>query len=300
MLGLIFGNLIKKMQNSTMKVSQDFVKSSGQEIERLFDEKLYPLADKLDYIAQKRLEESAQEIEALEIKTKADIEIILNTASDKIRENLREIDLIRQETIKSVQKTSGEIDTYLENRINQMSLAVMEALQYTQLSTSQMLSQINQLEDQIFQDGNDLIDRVEEVIDKTLEQVRMELKRYLGNSLPGVFDQCKRRLNLQWKSAHKISDIELYRLAECYELSKLNENTPIHKIEEIYGQLQLNAARMAVLVKTAPALKKIAVADWIKYGILAQFWSDTKEFYEFKFPMLEDKNNEQLIKGMEN
>ena len=49
--------------------------------------------------------------------------------------------------------------------------------------------------------------------------------------------------------------IELYELSECYELSKLNENTPIDEVLKIYGQPQQNSAMMAALVKKIPELR---------------------------------------------
>lgn len=83
-----------------------------------------------------------------------------------------------------------------------------------------------------------------------------------------------------------LSDWELYELSECYELSKLNENTPIDEVLKTYGQLQLNAARMAALVKNAPELKRRAIEDWLKYGVLCEFWRDTIKTYASTAPVL--------------
>ncbi|XWK88735.1 MAG: hypothetical protein U7127_01335 [Phormidium sp.] len=74
MLGWIFGGLVKNFERAARDVSQDFIKSSGREIDRLFNEKLAPLADKLDYIVEKRIKESKSEIEELEVRFKTDIE----------------------------------------------------------------------------------------------------------------------------------------------------------------------------------------------------------------------------------
>ena len=60
-----------------------------------------------------------------------------------------------------------------------------------------------------------------------LELIRNELKKHLAHALPGPFDECRQRLKLAWLPGARLSDIELYELSECYELSKLNENTPI-------------------------------------------------------------------------
>jgi cell division septum initiation protein DivIVA len=301
MLGWIFGGLVKKFERASRDVSRDFVKSSGREIDRLFDDKLNPLADKFDYMGQQWISQARREAEELETKTKDDIELLINQADGQAKEILVTINQMREEAILDLNKTVGEkvvqADKALENRINQISLVVMESLISTNKLAQDTIRDINLLEDKLFQDANYLIDRVEEVVDKTLEQVRMELKKYIGNPLPGVFDKCKRRLNIHWKAGHQISDIELYRLAECYELSKLNENTPIKSVLEIYGQLQLNAARMAALTRNAPALKKIIVEDWIKYGVLCEFWYDTMKTYDSNLPLLKSEIFPKLLMG---
>lgn len=299
MLGWIFGGLVKKMERAARDVSQDFVKSSGREIERLFNESLSPLADKLDYIAEKRIKEAKLEIEELQENFKNDIESLLNNADEKARQNLETIDLVRQEALRDARETLGLTDAYLENRINQMSLAVMEVLAFTQVNIDRSLARVNLLENKLFQDANYLVDKlineIDEIIEGKIEKVSLSLKKYLDHALPGPFDKCKQRLNIHWKFGHQISDIELYRLAECYELSKLNKNTPINKVLEIYGQLQLNAARMAALVRNAPALKKIAVEDWVKYGVLCEFWYDTMKTYNSNLPLLKPEMSAKLL-----
>lgn len=295
MLGWIFGGLVRNLERAANDISQNFVKSSGEEIERLFDDKLSPLANKLDYIAEKRIKESRAEIEALENKTKADIESLLDRADEKARQNLEKIDLVRQETLADLRSTITQTDAYLENRINQISLAVMEALN----STNKALLEVNNLENKMFADANYLVDKlireIDEVLEGKLEKFNTILQRYLDHALPGPFDKCKRRLNIHWKFGNQISDMDLYRLAECYELSKLDENTSIEKIVEIYGQLQLNAARMAALVRNAPILKRIAVDDWLKYGVISEFWYDTLKAYDSNVTMLKPSIRQALL-----
>ncbi|HEY9850097.1 MAG TPA: hypothetical protein V6D28_11600 [Leptolyngbyaceae cyanobacterium] len=295
MLGWIFGGLVRNLERAANDVSQNFVKSSGEEIERLFDDKLSPLADKLDYIAEKRIKESRAEIEALENKTKADIETLLDRADEKARQNLEKIDLVRQETLADLRSTITQTDAYLENRINQISLVVMEAFD----STNKALLEVNNLENKMFADANYLVDKlireIDEVLEGKLEKFNTILQRYLDHALPGPFDKCKRRLNIHWKFGNQISDMDLYRLAECYELSKLDENTSIEKIVEIYGQLQLNAARMAALVRNAPILKRIAVDDWLKYGVISEFWYDTLKAYDSNVTLLKPSIKQALL-----
>ncbi|MBD2181223.1 hypothetical protein [Aerosakkonema funiforme] len=299
MLGWIFGGFVKKLERAANDISHNFVKASGEEIDRLFDERLSPLADKLDYIAQQRIKESRLEIEALENKTKADIESLLAQADEKAKQNLEKIDLVRQESLADVRATLSQTDAYLENRINQISLAVMEALEFTNYRVDKALLEVKDLENKLFVDANYLVDKliqqIDEVLEGKIEKFNTILQRYLDHALPGPFDKCKRRLNIQWKFGNQISDMDLYRLAECYELSKLDENTSIEKVVEIYGQLQLNAARMAALVRNAPILKRIAVDDWLKYGVLSEFWYDTLKAYDSNVPMLKPSIRQALL-----
>lgn len=134
-----------------------------------------------------------------------------------------------------------------------------------------IFKEIERLETRFFQDTNALIDRIEEII--IGESAKWELKiKKLRHFIPAPWDQCKQQLNIHWKSGLDLSDLEIYRLMECYELSKLNENTPIKKISETYAQLQYNAVLMKHLARGAPAFQQIFIKDWFKYGQLHDFW----------------------------
>lgn len=304
-MGFVFGGLVKKLKRAASDVSDDFVKSAGQELSYFFNEKLDPLADKLDYIAQKRIEQSKVEIEKLETKIKTDIEFLLNNADKKASKQIEHINQVREAAIKDLRETIGQTDAYLENRINQMSLVVMKALSLTEKITKTTLSEINNLEHQLFQDANQLVDKfidgIDEVLEGKIERIRNEFKKNLAHPLPNPFDKCKQRLKIQWKFGSTISDIELYELNQCYELSKLNEKTAIDRVLKIYGQLQLNAARMAALARNAPELKRRAIEDWIRYGVLCEFWRNTIEDYAFtELLLLEPDKPQNPIIGQGN
>ncbi|MBW4565751.1 MAG: hypothetical protein KME32_32645 [Mojavia pulchra JT2-VF2] len=236
MVGWLFSGFVKKLERSAKKVSRDFVESSSKEINDLFDKKVNPLAEKLDYIAEQRIKQTEQ----LKTQVKADIESLLNNADQKLKKNFQEIDEIRESALRDVRETVGEVDVYLENRINQISLAVMRALSQTEYLTKNIFDGINILEENLFQDINYIVDKINEDIDEKLELIRNELKKHLAHALPNPFDKCKQRLKIGLKPGAMLSDVELYQLSECYELSKLNENTSIDEVINIYGQLQLN------------------------------------------------------------
>ncbi|BAY91482.1 MULTISPECIES: hypothetical protein [unclassified Tolypothrix] len=294
MLGWIFGGFVRKLERSAKKVSRDFVKSSSKEINDLFDRKLNPLADRLDYVSKERI----KQVEELEVQSKADIESLLNNADHKVKDSLKEIDDIRQSALQDVRDTVGEVDVYLENRINQISLTVMRALSQTDIITENILKEVNIVEEKLFQDIDYLVDKINENMDEKLELIRNELRKHLAHALPNPIDKCRQRLKIGLKPGPMLSDVELYQLTECYELSNLNENISIDKVIDIYGQLQLNAARMAALVKKSPVLKRQAMEDWLKYGLLCEFWEDTKRNYAHtKNYALERQQSQNFLTG---
>jgi hypothetical protein len=283
MLGWIFGGLVKKLERSAKKVERDFVDRSAK--------KLNKLANNIDYMVAKRTDKVTAKIEKLETKTVNYIENIINKADQKVKENLQEIDRIREETIKEVNKTIKQTDAYIENRINQISLVVMESI----VEAKGLIRDVELLENKIFNDASFLIDQIEEIVDKTLEQVRGELRRHSAELIPNPFDPCRQKLGLGLKLGFQLSDIEYYRLIECYELTKLTPTTPVQTIIETYGQLQLNAARMVALTRKAPELRKFAVEDWLKYGVLCQFWSNTIKIYDSTELEIESSPSQQQL-----
>ncbi|WP_066379210.1 MULTISPECIES: hypothetical protein [unclassified Anabaena] len=289
MLGFLFGGLVKKFESAAKEIVSD----CRDNINGLFDDKLYPLADKLDYIIKERIHQAIEDTEKLENKTKVDIYEILNTADAKIKHYLETIDNIRA---KAISETINQTNFYLENRINQMALAVMEAINNTHDSLDKSLDRIEKLESNLFRDANQIVDKLCECLDRNAAVLQNELRKYLVHALPSPLDKCKQKLKISWKPGGMFSDIELYELNECYELSKLNENTPVDEVLKIYGQLQHNATIMAALVSKSPELKHRAIQDWIKYGLLCEFWRSIIKTYDAQDSlMLETNSSPKLL-----
>ncbi|MBD2355755.1 hypothetical protein H6G41_14190 [Tolypothrix sp. FACHB-123] len=294
MLGWVFSGFVKKLERSAKKVSRDFVNSSSKEINDLFDKQVNPLAEKLDYIAEQRIKQT----EELKTQVKADIESLLDKADHKLKKNLQEINEIRESALRDVRDTVGEVDAYVENRINQISLTVMKALSQTKEISQIIFEDINTLEEKLFQDINYIVDKINENIDEKLELIRYELKKNLAHALPNPFDKCKQKLKIGLKPGAMLSDVELYELNQCYEISKLNENSSIDEVLKTYGQMQLNAARMAALVKKSPELKRRAIEDWLKYGLLCEFWRKTmRDYAHTDNSLLESQQSQKFLSG---
>lgn len=312
MLGNIFGGFTKNIERSLKNSSDYFAKTNCKELSKLFDRKIFPLADRLDYIARLRVEQALNNLEQLECKTVSDIEDLLNKADNKLNTNINQINDIRLDTIKDLQSLLGTADSFAENRINQISLTIMQGIYSIENIVANTLTEVsniekkivddinqiinnldnkfNRLEKKIFEDADYLVDKLirnmDDVIGGNIELVRNELKKNLLHALPNPFDKCRQLLKLGMKPGAVLSDIELYELSECYSYSKLNENIDVDEILKIYGQLQLNAARMAALVRNAPELKRRTIEDWMKYGLLCDFWRRTYSSVGWALPTL--------------
>ena len=140
-----FRSFVNNLERSARDVSQDFVKSAGKEVSDLVDSKLSPLADKLDYMVQERINQSINASRELKDECKADIESLLNNADGKAKEALERIEQVRKDAITDLSKTISQTDNCLENRIDQIALVVMEALNSTQGITETTLKKINRL-----------------------------------------------------------------------------------------------------------------------------------------------------------
>ncbi|OUL21757.1 hypothetical protein BV378_26060 [Nostoc sp. RF31YmG] len=174
----------------------------------------------------------------------------------------------------------------------------MTALSQTEVSIQKIIAEINILEDKFFQDANQLVDKIDIIIERNIEAIRNEFKKYTAHAIPNPFDKCRQRLNIGMKSGAMLSDVELYELSECYKLSKLSENSSIDDVLKTYGQLQLNAARMAALVNRSPELKRRAVEDWLKYGLLCEFWRKTMINYAHtENSLLEPEQSQKFLAG---
>lgn len=84
-------------------------------------------------------------------------------------------------------------------------------------------------------------------------------------------------------------------MTECIELSKLNESLAIDEVIKIYSQLELNAVRMTALARNAKDLRKRAIEDWIKYGMLCEFWHRTIAEYSVTEPRLLESQQQVLL-----
>jgi hypothetical protein len=174
-----------------------------------------------------------------------------------------------ESTAKQLIKDSIEQVANLVEEFFKQAQARIDALKNLVTST---VKEIERLETEFFRDANALIDSIEEVLAGQITRLELDIKKF-KHLLPTPWDDCKRQLNIHWKSGLDLSYLEVYRLMECYELSNINENSSIKKIFETYAQLQHRAILMKYLARGAPAFQSIFIQDWFKYGRLCDIWN---------------------------
>ncbi len=216
-------------------------------------------AKKLDYLMNKQ---SEIEIETLDEGILTQIKKILIHHEYKL--GLNQINLCRENAIKS----QANNYVYLENIINLIALVGMEIVINQQTG-------INQLEKKIEDSVKHLIEKTEHINQRNFREMRKELSNCFTQFWCSPFDKCKQRLGVPFKPGFLLTDGEVYQLHECYQLQKLTPNTPIDEVIKIYETLQQNARIIAVLESTEAQLQKQAMADWLKYSMLIDFWHDT-------------------------
>jgi hypothetical protein len=303
--------LNKAAKGAARNTAQGFAEPVKEEfneaVDHLFDQKLNPFADKVDYIAQKRIAQSQDAVKDvvthtvknfsdLKDEVKGDVEDLIADVDDKYKENLRltfeEVNQARAEAILGLRAMIGDIDTSLEGKINQVSITIMTALKQAKEISDNFtpgairkdlvdatFDRIDRLEENFFQDLNGVLDKLAGIADATIDNARDKI---LGPLLDGwVKEPCRTKIGVGGflpKLVASLDDMELYRYLECLELeqidSYMSNNRSVKLIIDSYIQLQINAARMHIRAKGlgVEELQYICTKDWIKYGQSSKFW----------------------------
>jgi virulence-associated protein VapD len=133
------------------------------------------------------------------------------------------------------------------------------------------------LEEKIFEDINQVLDKIFDFFTGTIQQFKDDLF-VIFNPLPNPFDRCRQQLGLALTPNGRLTHIDLFNLFECHQLRRLDDNNTIVKeIQEIYAMLQLQSFRLTCLGRGSPAFQEIYLRKWLKYGQLFEIWQEFNE-----------------------
>ncbi len=140
-----------------------------------------------------------------------------------------------------------------------------------------MVDSIFALEEKIFEDINQVLDKIFDFFTGTIQQFKDDLF-VIFNPLPNPFDRCRQQLGLALTPNGRLTHIDLFNLFECHQLRRLDDNNTIVKeIQEIYAMLQLQSFRLTCLGRGSPAFQEIYLRKWLKYGQLFEIWQEFNE-----------------------
>lgn len=285
-------------RNMAEGARQEFEKA----MDNLFNNKVNPLMSNIDYIASQRIKQTEgvittaiNNVAILKNEFKGDIESILNNADDRYKENLKltfdEINQARAEAIFELREVIGEVDQSLENRINQTAVVLMSALAKAQEISDNFrpgafqtqlveptFAKLNQLEQKVYQDADQLLDKFFLGANTNIEEVRRKvLKAFTPVDKKSGYTR-KGLLKFIPLLGMNLNDVELYRYSTWLEMKKISEvieqKTSVDKIIDSYIQLQINAVRMHFIAKSMAiqALQNECIVDFIKYGQAIQLY----------------------------
>jgi len=275
-----------------------------QAMNNLFDNKVNPLMNNISYIASQKINQAQQaainvvdraawNVAALKNEVKGDIESLLNNVDAKYKDNLtltfEEINQARAEAILDLRATIGDVDQSLENRINQIAFLLMNVVAKAQEISDNFtpgafrtqlidptFDRIDKLENQLYQNLDQLLDKVFQGYQVAVEDVREKILNGLSivDKKSGI-----RKDSFYPVFVWSLTDMEFYRYSTWLEMQKINKaiekNDSLQKVVDSYLQLQINASRMNFRAKTLGVreLQTICCSDWLRYGQASQLYT---------------------------
>jgi prefoldin subunit 5 len=140
-----------------------------------------------------------------------------------------------------------------------------------------IVDSIFKLEEKIFEDINQVIDKIFNFFTGTVKEFKDDLLR-LFNPLPNPFDPCRQQFGLALTPTSRLTHTDIFNLFECSQLRRLNDgNTIVKEIQEIYAGLQLESFKMTCLGRGSPSFQELYMRKWLKYGQLFEIWQEFNE-----------------------
>jgi len=201
--------------------------------------------------------------------------VALDSTIDKTSQEFRQL-------VQQIFDNLSDLERQLEQVIEKFFQNISNTIQDIQRNiTDPLLDKISKLEEQIFQDLNQVLDKVFNYFDGKHEEFKQDLLRIF--TLPNPLDPCRQKYKLELTPGHQLMYIDVFNLFECHQLKRLNDgSTTVREIKEIYAILQFQAFRMTCLGRGAPNLQELYIKKWLDYGQLFKMW---KEFNENMTPL---------------
>jgi Chaperone of endosialidase len=132
---------------------------------------------------------------------------------------------------------------------------------------------ISDLEKKLFEDINQVLDKVFDFFQGTIQDFKDEISKGTNLFFPNPFDFCRQQTGTATTFGSRLTHIDVFNLFECQQLQRLEDSaTTVKEITEVYSALQLQSFRVTCLGRGSPAFQDVFTKKWIKYGQLYDLW----------------------------
>jgi hypothetical protein len=193
----------------------------------------------------------------------------------------RTIDKTSQELQDLVQKVFdnlSELESKLEKLIDKFFQNISNLIKDIKSNLiDPIVNAIFKLEEKIFEDINQVIDKVFNFFTGTIKEFQDDLLK-IFNPLPNPLDPCRQKLGIPFTPSGQLTHFDLFNLFECRQLKRLDDGTTVVKnIQETYATLQLESFKMTCLGRGSPAFQELYMRKWLDYGQLFEMWQEFKD-----------------------
>jgi ABC-type transporter Mla subunit MlaD len=195
--------------------------------------------------------------------------VALDSTIDKTSQELQQ--LVQQifDNLSDLEKQLGQlIDQFFQN----LSDTIKDIRKNL---VDPLLDAISDLEKKIFEDVNQVLDKIFDYFDGKAEEFKQDLLKIFGwFALPNPLDPCRQKYQLELTPGNQLTYIDVFNLVECHQMKRLEDNpTTVKEIKEVYANLQLQSFKMTCLGRGSPGFQKIYMQKWLDYGQLFEIWN---------------------------
>jgi DNA-binding transcriptional regulator GbsR (MarR family) len=271
----------------------DFIKELCEAVAKIFSDIFRPLLDRLDVVISGGIQKFQSAAVFVIDKFEDVANNIISTASTAIEKivanTISKIQELLDKALEKIRTLLGVVNDFVEARINQISSIIASSLdtvakiadkftpgKIMQDLVSPALEKLSKLEQQLFRDINEVLDKIIDKIDQKAEEFKKhERLLTVAFGSPLAKDVLK-ELNMKVQDI-VFSDMNYYNFLKTYSLRNIERDGTITIFERLqaYAEIQENAAIMKFLKVVSSQADDFFAREWMSYGLLYQ---ETKKF----------------------
>ncbi len=271
----------------------DFIKETIKSIAQIFKGLIDSVLDKVDYVVSSNIAKLKDAGTALADKFENVANNIISNAKagyeDLLKKTITELKGILDKTFQGVEDLLSHANNFAEARINQVGNIIASSLEtITQISATYApgrimselvtptLAQISLMEKQLFEDVNQVLDKVIEKVDQKATEFKKREKLIAIAFKPQLVSECLKELKLTMPDLW-ISDMNYYDFLKVYSLKVIERDGTVTVEERLqyYDEIRENAGILHFLKVVPSQGSDYYTREYVKYGLL---YRETEKF----------------------